>query len=112
MSRLWVLFLLGGFILVTGCGNNSTSTPSDPDAKATQGPSGFSIYTTNCLVCHGSDGSLGLSGAFDLSKSALTLDERIEVITNGRRTMQSWKGRLSAEEIAKVAEYTIGLKKN
>lgn len=41
------------------------------------------LYNLHCLDCHGDDGKLGLGGANDLSTSTLSLDARIDVITNG-----------------------------
>jgi len=50
-------------------------------------------------------GNMGLNGSFDLTTSKLTLEERIEVITNGRNTMMPYKTVLKENEIKEVAEY-------
>lgn len=68
------------------------------------------IWKTHCQLCHGADGKLGLNGAKDLSASPLTVDERIQVITNGRNTMLSYANTLTKEEIAAVAKYTTTFK--
>lgn len=71
---------------------------------------GSKIYKLNCTVCHGVNGDMGASGAHDLTKSELSLDERIAVITNGRNTMTPFASILSEEKIKAVAEYTMTLK--
>ena len=54
---------------------------------------------------------MGASGAFNLTTSELTVDERIAVITNGRNAMAAYKDLLKEEEIKAVAEYTMTLTK-
>jgi mono/diheme cytochrome c family protein len=75
-----------------------SSTPSAPDGQA--------IFRQYCVTCHGADGKLGLNGARDLSASTLTLEERINVITYGRKVMTPFNEVLTPEEIKAVAEYT------
>ena len=69
-------------------------------------PDGMAVFRQYCVACHGADGKLGLNGAKDLGASALTLDERIEVITKGRKLMTPFAEVLTPEEIRAVAEYT------
>jgi mono/diheme cytochrome c family protein len=78
------------------------------DAEA---PDGRQLYKSYCVTCHGISGNMGASGAFDLSSSKLGLEERIQVITNGRNVMASYKSLLSEEQIRAVAEYTLQLTK-
>ncbi len=73
-------------------------------------PVGEKIYKTNCITCHGLRGDMGASGALNLKVSQLTLDDRINVITNGRNAMTPFKNLLSPDEIKAVAEYTFKLK--
>lgn len=68
------------------------------------------IFKTHCQLCHGTDGKLGLNGAKDLTVSELSLDQRIELITNGKNTMVPYENILSPEEIKAVAQYTMNLK--
>ncbi len=68
-----------------------------------------SLYKTHCRICHGIDGKLGINGAKDLTQSKMTLDERINNITNGKGTMTAFKGLLSKDEIKALAEYTFTL---
>ena len=54
---------------------------------------------------------MGASGAFNLQTSELTVEERINVITNGRNTMAAWGSLLNEDQIKAVAEYTMTLTK-
>lgn len=69
-------------------------------------PDGQAIFRQYCVVCHGADGKLGLNGAKDLTVSALTLEERINIVANGKKLMTPFNEILSPEEIKAVAEYT------
>jgi len=74
-------------------------------------PSGKDIYRRHCNTCHGADGTLGLNGAGDLTKSALPLEARIAQIAKGKNLMTAFEGVLSSEEIRAVAAYSETLKK-
>jgi len=73
---------------------------------------GHSVYKKYCVACHGVRGDMGGNGAFDLSRSALSLEGRVEVIANGRNSMTAFGWRLSPGEIQAVAEYTMQLRPN
>jgi len=89
-------------------------SPSNEGGKGTgvpaEAPLGEKVYKTNCITCHGLRGDMGASGAFNLRVSQLTVEERINVITNGRKAMTPFKTILAPEEIKAVAEYTLKLK--
>jgi cytochrome c6 len=74
-------------------------------------PDGMAIFRQRCVICHGSDGNLGLNGAKHLSESVLPVEERINIITNGKNLMTPFRSLLSPEEIQAVATYTLTLKK-
>ncbi|MEM8524144.1 MAG: cytochrome c [Bacteroidota bacterium] len=97
--RNQLLVILAILAIVFACGRKTDTA----DGKA--------IYKRACIVCHGVRGDMGASGAFNLTTSELTLEERINVITNGRNAMAAYKKILKEEEIAAVAEYTLTLKK-
>lgn len=91
----------------------------DPSPQASQTVSGdnlalnktgTAIFEQNCKICHGSDGRLGLNGAKDLSKSQLSLNDRIAIITNGKNLMTPFVKILSSPEIDSVAAFTLRLK--
>lgn len=79
----------------------SSKTPAAPTS-----PDGMAIFRQYCVVCHGADGKLALNGAKDLTISTLTLEERINIITNGKKLMTPFNEILTPEEIKAVAEYT------
>ncbi|NQX90617.1 MAG: cytochrome c, partial [Flavobacteriales bacterium] len=63
------------------------------------------LYDQKCGICHGRDGKLMVGGAPDLTKSSLSLAERITLITNGKGTMPPQKDILSQEQIVALAKY-------
>ncbi len=72
---------------------------------------GQEIYTANCAKCHGDDGKLGLMGSLDLTVSAKSMEEKMEIIKNGKGAMTPFSGQLNDEQIKAVAEFTETLKK-
>ena len=68
------------------------------------------LFSTTCKLCHGADGKLGLNGAMDLSKSLLTKEEKLFVISNGRNTMAAYKNVFTKDEIKLLANYVESLK--
>ncbi|MEM0992588.1 MAG: cytochrome c [Bacteroidota bacterium] len=70
---------------------------------------GKTIYKKNCVICHGAKGNMGANGAYNLTISELSLQERVHVITNGRKAMAPYKNILTKEQIAAVAAYTESL---
>lgn len=102
-----ILALTSGTLWLASCSGDreqsaegSAATPADPLVR------GKKIYNRYCIACHGSDGSMGANGAFNLKTTGLSLEEKIHIITNGRNTMTPFAKVLSADEIAAVAAYT------
>jgi mono/diheme cytochrome c family protein len=62
-------------------------------------------------MCHGPDGKMNASGAADLSVSQMNIEQRIEIIKNGKGIMFSFQAQLSEEQIKAVAAYLDELKK-
>jgi mono/diheme cytochrome c family protein len=102
MRKLLMLASLG----LAACGGSQE--PEEVAIKPTVSRE-QALYNTNCKLCHGSKGDLGVSGAANLRKSELSIEERILVITNGRNGMASYKGILDEEEIRLLAEFTMNL---
>ena len=69
------------------------------------------IFASKCSSCHGMQGEMELSGAKLLSASVLAVEERIQIIRDGKKTMVSYKEQLTEEQIKALAEYTMTLKK-
>ncbi|MEZ5012670.1 MAG: cytochrome c [Chitinophagales bacterium] len=109
MKKIVVICLLISGMIYVSC-TKSSGAKSTTKAAAVPELPGKSVFDTNCRICHGSKGDLGVSGAANLRITALTVDEKVQVITNGRKAMPSWKEQLSPEQIRQVAEYTETLK--
>lgn len=88
-------------ILIIACSEN--------DSKKNN--SGKDIFKKNCVICHGIDGTLGLNGAKDLTKSTLSIDEKILQVTNGKGLMTPFKNILTETEIKQVVDYVQTMKK-
>ena len=99
-----LVFISSLCLLVWSCGGGNSSQSANEEI------SGAKIYKTHCAICHGDDGRKGFADAKMLPESALTLEERIQLITNGKNTMMPYSGILSEEEIEAVARYTLSLK--
>ena len=67
--------------------------------------SGKEIFEEKCSLCHGNDGKLGMAGAKDLSVSMMDHAGIVEIITNGKNGMTSYKSTLSVEQIEAVSSY-------
>jgi mono/diheme cytochrome c family protein len=109
MKKLLLFALLATFVYACSSSEGDKGG-SQPTAEAPK-VDGEKIYKTYCVTCHGLYGDMGASGAFNLQTSALPVEERINVITNGRNAMTPFKDLLTAEKIKAVAEYTLTLKK-
>ncbi len=108
--------LLLFFLLIGTCESacdqtNKQEIPSQKTKSSAVAPDGMAVFRQHCVICHGSDGNLGLNGAKHLSESVLPVEERINIITNGKNLMTPFRSLLSPEEIQAVAAYTLTLKK-
>ena len=85
-----------------GCGPpRSRTAGGTPDPPA--------LYRLYCFGCHGKDGERG-DPKMHLSRSASrSYGELVQIITEGRKAMPPWKGKLQADEIDAVARYAQGL---
>lgn len=107
-------------LLILGCGLSACASDADEIASRTAAaqkagqaagaPDGRAVFRQNCVICHGADGRLNLNGAKDLTLSMRPLEERIQIITQGKNLMAPFGAILSPKEIASVAAYTISLK--
>lgn len=103
--------------LALACGNSAADeirqkaemAAARSAASQSEGPDGLAVYRKYCVNCHGANGKLGLSGAKDLTQSAMTLEERIVLITKGKGMMTPFGELLSDEEIRAVAAYSLTL---
>jgi mono/diheme cytochrome c family protein len=108
-------------LAAAGCGGEQTvsptpstvqgtvsSTPTTTTATAPQGPKGDPVFTgsAGCTGCHtlkdaGSTGTVGPNLDDAKPDDALVTDR----VTNGKGVMPSFKGTLTAQQIADVAAY-------
>lgn len=107
MNKLSLLFFV--LALVAACGAPENKTMIN-DNRPTETPVGSKIFQENCITCHGAGGDAAINGAKNLKISALSMEERINRIANGKGLMTPFKNILSEAEIKAVAEYTMELK--
>lgn len=71
-------------------------------------PPGAELYSSNCATCHGAtgQGSVGPRLADVVVGRYPDAADEIAVVASGRNSMPSFSGRLSADEIREVVEYT------
>jgi cytochrome c551 len=88
-----------------------TTTTTAPTTTTTTAPppDGAAIYAANCAACHGADGSGGIGPDLRGIGQMHTVDQLIEVITNGRGAMPAWRDRLTPEQIRAVAEFVASI---
>ncbi len=94
--------------VIIACGSNGNNNTDQSTVNVEDGKKIFKQY---CVACHGIDGQLALNGAIKFKESVLSLDERVSVISEGRKLMTPFKGLLTEEEIKSVAAYTVQLTK-
>jgi mono/diheme cytochrome c family protein len=111
MKKIFVMLCLASFIIACGGGANTDEAQATSTAAAEKPAiDGQKIYKQYCVTCHGLYGDMGASGAFNLQTSELSVEERVNVITNGRNVMTGFKTLLSEDKIVAVAKYTLELK--
>ncbi len=103
MKKLATITLLG--IIFFTCTNNTVE--SEQQSVSINGKNLFKSY---CVTCHGINGKMALNGAKDLSVSTLSIEERIQIIKEGKNIMSSFKSVLNPRQIEAVANYTLELK--
>lgn len=114
MRKLVLIFILG--VAFWACSDSATqadkaaTTGSQMAAADTKKIDGEKVYKKRCVVCHGINGDMGMSGAKDLTNSELPVEERVNIITNGKNVMTAFGEILDEDEIQAVAEYTLTLK--
>lgn len=67
------------------------------------------IYRQECMRCHGERGNAMQLGAKDLTKSQLTNEEIVHIITNGKAAMPDYK-HLGEDQIQLLAQYVESLR--
>lgn len=103
LAALSLLLITGSFGLAEAYHKRKAIPKEDAAGMANDGAS---LYKANCVVCHGNDGKLGLSGAKDLSISTLGVAEMKELILHGKGLMPA--AQVNEEQAAAIADYVNG----
>ena len=103
------LVLAIAVVFVVALFTNDGSSPSPSPAATGGAVAGDAVFAANCASCHGSDGTGGVGPA--LADGAVVeafpdAADQVVVITEGRDGMPAFGGRLTAEEIQAVTDYT------
>jgi mono/diheme cytochrome c family protein len=80
---LKLLTALFGLVFLLACESQQKSCSDCEDAA----PTGQELYNNQCSACHGLDGTLGNSGAKDLSKSKITETQIKHILNEGKGAM-------------------------
>ncbi len=90
---------------------NSASPVTEQQVAAAGAPVlvqvGASVYAKNCAACHGAGGTGGIGPALAGNPHVNITDptKMLTTILQGRNVMPSWRGQLSAGDIAAVATF-------
>ena len=104
--RLFAI-ILSGVVAVSAAGFafRASATPAPDDA-------GAQVFKTNCVVCHGADGTGSPTGkalkAPDLRSEAvqkLTAAQMVAQVSDGKNNMPPFKSTLSKDQINAVVAY-------
>ena len=99
--RNLVLAVLVALIALVAC---SATGGSEIEEQHISTP-GEQIFKNQCVMCHGRKGNLNMSGAKDLTTSALTEDEMVAIVSHGRGGMIGFNMTLSQEQIKEVVAH-------
>lgn len=118
MARLKLASLALAAVLISACGASPTPAPTASPAPApvtnavpASGIDAAGLYAGNCAVCHGASrqGVASLGPALTPQRLGGVADGALrDTVTNGRpgTSMQSFKGRLSPQEIDALVQFT------
>lgn len=104
LAALSLLLITGSFGLAEVYHKKkAVAAPADTHSEVAM--NGQSLYEANCKVCHGSDGKAMLSGAPDLTATALDKNQIKDIILNGRNLMV--KVNVSDAEADLIGDYVL-----
>ena len=113
MKKRYNIFLfMFSLIILSGCtftfSDSASTNKSDNIVKLVDANADIqSLYSSRCLNCHAIDlsGVMGEPTNLQRVHERLSYDEIVDVITNGRAIMPSFKERLTEEEITAIASW-------
>jgi len=97
--------LIFSFALLVSFGSLSSFTNTSDIIVS----NGEKLYKNYCTICHGDNGKLSIGEAPDLTKSSMSLKERINIIKKGKGMMAPFQDLLSEKEIKAISKYTMTL---
>ena len=107
------LLVLAIFIAGTASALVATTTTEATSVVIDDASSPRTLYAQNCARCHGGDGkantALGRKYKADDITGGVGTNKTIRIVTNGKGHMPSFKKRLSAAQIAQLANYVHSL---
>jgi mono/diheme cytochrome c family protein len=109
VNGIEILALLGAVVFVVLLFANGTG---DGDGGGGNGggsaSSGSQLYAANCATCHGADGqgAVGPQLAGRVTQRFPDIQDQVRLVTQGSGSMPSFSGRLNAQQILRVVEYT------
>lgn len=103
-------FVIGGALLTVMAMACGSGTPPNGAAMEGMPPTGDELFALHCTLCHGKNGKLGINGAKDLTASALSRDEMIALVTEGKGAMMPYKHVLTKKQVEMVVDHLRTLK--
>jgi len=104
LAALSLLMITGSFGLAESY-HKKKAIPKDGAAVITSND-GETLYKAKCVLCHGDNGKLGISGAKDLSTSTMDVGEMKELILHGKGLMPA--AEVNEEQATAIADYVNG----
>ncbi|WP_217588540.1 cytochrome c551 [Lentibacillus saliphilus] len=102
--KKWLIALLLGIVLTLGaCGGGNDNSSGGEVSEAD------SIYKSNCASCHGGDLGGGMGPDLTSIGSKYSKDDIIDIIQNGKGSMQPIKG-VTDEEADTLASWLANKK--
>src|SRR5689334_10930105 len=86
LAALSLLLITGSYGIAESFAKRK-GVPKGTEETSLASMDGKTLYENNCVLCHGPDGKLGMSGAKDISATALDMAGIMEVILKGKNNM-------------------------
>ena len=103
MSRTLRIALFSSLTLAAAaCGNSPASIANTLVGNAA---SGKTVYQSDCISCHGSDGASGSARKPVAALAQSNPEQAISVVLAGDGEMPAWSGVLTDQQIADVVAY-------
>ena len=99
-------------VLMISCSNNPNSNSDGQRLSSIEKETpAKELFSNKCAVCHGNDGTAGISGAANLQTSQLNVDTIRQRIMDGKKNMPAFKEVLTPAQTQRLSEYVKTLHK-